>query len=154
MKGFFLSTIILFAATVAASTVGYAAEQVTWTGAIRDVVEKRCVICHGSDAAPEYYEYNKNKQKWKDSGKGMRLNSYSHLIFYTAWPDTGALMRRLDDGSSKADKKPGNMYEHLGDNELERQKNLALFKAWVGNWTLKKWNDISKEDMLGIKVTY
>lgn len=35
----------------------------------------------------------------------------SHLAGYIGWPDTGALMRRLDDGSSSIDKKSGNMYQ-------------------------------------------
>jgi len=144
----------MFVAVITVSSTVFASEQITWTGSIRDIVEKRCVMCHGSDAAPEYFEFNKDKQKWTALGRGMRLNTYSHLVFYTAWPDTGALMRRLDDGSGKADKKAGNMYEHLGENEQERQKNLALFKAWIENWTLKRWNEISKEEMQRIKVQY
>lgn len=43
--------------------------------------------------------------------------------------NTGAMMRRLDDGKGAKDGKPGNMYQHLGGTEEERQKNLALFKA-------------------------
>jgi len=84
----------------------------------------------------------------------MRMDTYSHLIFYTAWPDTGALMRRLDDGKGVKDGKPGNMYQYLGGTEEERQQNLRLFKEWVGNWTLKRWKEFSKEDVEGIKVKY
>ncbi len=87
-------------------------------------------------------------------GQGMRMDTYSHLIFYTAWTDTGSLMRRLDDGKNTKDGKPGNMYKYLGDNEDETQNNLKLFKGWVGNWVLKRWADITKEDMNGIKVKY
>jgi hypothetical protein len=87
-------------------------------------------------------------------GVGMRMDTYSHLIFYTAWPDTGSLMRRLDDGRNTKDSKPGNMYKYLGSTEEERQKNLQLFKAWVGNWTLKRWPEITKEELDGIKVKY
>ena len=57
-------------------------------------------------------------------------------------------------GIGKDDKKPGNMYQHLGDNEAERQANLALFKAWVGNWSLKKFDALTKDDLAAIKVTY
>ncbi|MRR36663.1 cytochrome C, partial [bacterium] len=71
-----------------------------------------------------------------------------------AWPDTGALMRRLDDGKNAKEGKPGNMYKHLGTTEEERQKNLALFKAWVGNWNLKKWPEVTKEELDGVKVKY
>jgi hypothetical protein len=63
-------------------------------------------------------------------------------------------MRRLDDGKGVKDGKTGNMYRYLGEKEEERQQNLKVFKAWVGNWTLKRWKDISKEDMEGIKVKY
>jgi len=154
MKTGIPKSIVLFAAVVAMSSQAFAAEQVTWTGSIRDLVEKRCVTCHGSDAANEYYEFKRNRLKWVAAGKGMRLNTYSHLLFYTAWPDTGSLMRRLDDGNSREDKKPGNMYGHLGDTEQERQKNLALFKAWVGNWTHKRWNEVTKDEMNGITVAY
>jgi hypothetical protein len=82
------------------------------------------------------------------------MDTYSHLIGYIGWPDSGAIMRRLDDGTSRDDKKPGNMYQYLGDNEAERQANLALFKAWVGNWSVKKFDALSKEDLAGIKVAY
>ncbi|MFZ6008270.1 MAG: cytochrome C, partial [Nitrospirota bacterium] len=94
------------------------------------------------------------KDMWLSKGKGMRMDTYSHLVFYTAWPDTGALMRRLDDGKGSKEGKPGNMYQHLGSTEEERQQNLKLFKDWVGGWTLKRWKDITKEDMDGIKAKY
>ncbi|MGC8872694.1 MAG: hypothetical protein ACP5QC_07490 [Caldimicrobium sp.] len=50
--------------------------------------------------------------------------------------------------------KPGNMYQYLGTSEEERQKNLKLFKEWVGNWILKRWTEITKEEMNSIKVRY
>jgi len=58
----------------------------------------------------------------------MRMDTYSHLIFYTAWPDTGSLMRRLDDGRNTKDGKPGNMYKYLGSTEEERQKIYSFLK--------------------------
>lgn len=130
------------------------AEEVTWRKGIQALVEQKCAACHGTEAAPEYYAFKEEKEKWLEKGQGMRMDTYSHLIFYTAWPDTGALMRRLDDGKATKDGKPGNMYQHLGTDEEERQKNLAAFKSWVGNWSLKRWTEISKEDMDGIKVKY
>jgi len=123
------------------------AEQVTYRKDIQPLVEARCVGCHSSDA-PEYKGFKEAKEAWVAKGIGPRMDTYSHLLYFTAWPDTGALMRRLDDA------KPGNMYQHLGDNDEERQRNLALFKAWVGNWSLKKWAEITKEEMAGIKVAY
>ncbi|MBZ0154627.1 MAG: cytochrome C [Alphaproteobacteria bacterium] len=133
---------------------GVWAEEVTYRTHIKPVFDAKCAGCHGKDAAPEYYAFKEEKEKWLSKGQGMRMDTYSHLVYYTAWPDTGALMRRLNDGKGTKDGKPGNMYQHLGATEEERQKNLALFKAWVGNWTLVKWPEITKEDMNGIKVKY
>jgi hypothetical protein len=123
------------------------AGDVTYVKDIKPIVDARCAGCHGSNA-PEYPAFKKEKEAWTAKGIGPRMDTYSHLVYFTAWPDTGALMRRLDDA------KPGNMYEHLGDSAEERQKNLTLFKAWVGNWTHKRWNEISKEEMDGVKVPY
>jgi hypothetical protein len=71
-------------------------------------------------------------------------------------------MRRLDDGKSAAGGKPGNMYQYLGTTEEERQKNLNLFKEWVGKdaWKFNRWEArgkvpaITKEEMDKIKVKY
>ncbi len=84
------------------------------------------------------------------------MDSYADLLMFVAWPDTGALMRRLDDGQNTADCKPGNMYQYLGATDAEREQNLALFKAWVGEdaWTLKRKKDISKDELLAIKAEY
>jgi len=130
------------------------AEDVTYTRQIKPLFDKHCAGCHGREAAPEYHAFKAEKEKWLARGQGMRMDTYSHLIFYTAWPDTGALMRRLDDGKNTRDGKPGNMYMHLGKTEEERQKNLTLFKAWVGNWNLKKWPEVTKDELDGVKVKY
>ncbi len=123
------------------------AAETTYRQHIKPIMDARCVGCHGADA-PEYKGFKEEKEVWLTKGIGPRMDTYSHLVFYTGWPDTGALMRRLDD------KKPGNMYQHLGESEEERQKNLALFKSWVGNWSLEKWAESSKEDLDGITVPY
>lgn len=130
------------------------AEEATYRKHIKPLFDAQCLACHGPNSAPEYEAFKEDKDRWMSKGQGMRMDTYSHLIFYTAWPDTGALMRRLDDGKGGKEGKPGNMYIHLGSTEEERQKNLKLFKEWVGNWTLKRWKDITKEDMNGIKVKY
>lgn len=130
------------------------AEEITWSGSIKGIVEKQCLACHGPDSAPEYQLFKKEKEKWLAKGLGMRMDTYSHLVSSVGWPNTGAMMRRLDDGKSSKEGKPGNMYQHLGSTEEERQKNLAIFKAWVGNWSLKRWPETTKEDLNGIKVKY
>ena len=93
---------------------------------------------------------------------GPRMDTYADLIFYVGWPDTGALMRRLDDGKTAADGKPGNMYQYLGNTNEERQKNLNLYKEWIGTeaWKHNRWEArgkvpaITKEEMDKIKVKY
>jgi hypothetical protein len=135
------------------TTVSAFAGEVTWSQQIKPIVDARCTSCHGADA-PEYPAFKKEKDAWLAKGIGPRMDTYSHLIYYTGWPDTGALMRRLDDGANIKDNKPGNMYQHLGDSEVERQANLALFKAWVGNWTLRKFDSLTKEDLAGITTPY
>lgn len=132
--------LLVFAGTVQAA-------ETTYRQHIKPIMDARCVGCHGADA-PEYKGFKEEKEAWLAKGIGPRMDTYSHLVYFTGWPDTGALMRRLDDA------KPGNMYQYLGDSEEERQKNLALFKSWVGNWSLKKWAESSKEDITGITVPY
>lgn len=147
MKYLALSLVMLLTTTIA-----FAAEA-TWSQQIKPIVDARCAACHGADA-PEYPAFKKDKDAWTAKGVGPRMDTYTHLVYFTGWPDTGALMRRLDDGAAKDDKKPGNMYQHLGDSEAERQTNLALFKAWVGNWTHKRFDALTKDDLAGIKIPY
>ena len=130
-----------------------AAAEVNYSQQIKPLFDARCIACHGQDA-PEYKVFKQAKDSWIVKSIGPRMDSYTHLVSFTGWPDTGALMRRLDDGGSKEDKQPGNMYQYLGDNEVERQTNLALFKAWVGNWTFKRFDALTKDDLAGIKVPY
>jgi hypothetical protein len=129
------------------------AEEVKYTTHIKPLFEAKCTGCHGSDA-PEYPEFKADKKKYEAMLKGPRMDGYTYLIFFTGWPDNGALMRRLDDGKISTGGKSGNMYQYLGATEEERQRNLSIFKEWVGNWTLKKWPEITKEDMNSLKVKY
>ena len=83
-------------------------------------------------------------------------------FFFLGWPDTGAIMRRLDDGKNTSDGKPGNMYTYLGDGDEERRKNLDLFKQWVGKdaGKLNRWKArgkvpaITREELNRIEVKY
>jgi hypothetical protein len=126
---------------------------VRYTTQIKAVFDRQCAGCHGGDA-PEYGDFKKDKEKFVQQFKGPKMDSYPHLVFFTGWPDTGALMRRLDDGKGVKDGKAGNMYQYLGKDEAERQKNLRLFKDWVGNWTHKRFPELTKEDLAGIAVKY
>lgn len=129
-------------------------EEVTYRNHIKPLMEQKCVPCHDAEAAPVLHEFIEAPDLWLAKGKGMRLDTYSHIVSHIAWPDTGAIMRRLDDGTTPGAEKPGNMYVHLGATEAERQANLKLFKAWVGNWNLKRWKDVAKEDLDALKLKY
>jgi len=129
------------------------AADVTWQKDIKPIFDKQCLGCHGTDS-PEHDEFAKDKKGFTDKGIGMRMDTYSHLITYVGWPYTGAMMRRLDDGSGKTDKKAGNMYEYLGATEVERKANLEIFKGWVGTWNLKRGKDVTREEMNSLKIKY
>jgi hypothetical protein len=144
--------VLLLALFLSAMNGPVQAEDVSYRKHIKPLFDLKCLSCHSPNSAPEDQAFKEEKDRSMAKGQGMRMDSYSHLIFYTAWPDTGGLMRRLDDGKSGKERKAGNMYPHLGSTEEERQQNLKLFKDWVGNWTLNRWKDITKEEMGGIKV--
>ena len=155
-----LRIVIAFCAVFGISLAGIAAE-VTYRKDIRPLWQQKCAGCHGADA-PYLGDFEENKKKFEAAFKGPRMDTYADLVFFVGWPDTGAIMRRLDDGKNTSDGKPGNMYPYLGAAEEERQKNLDLFKQWVGNdaWKLNRWEArgkvpaITKEDLDKIKVKY
>ena len=121
-----------------------AADEINYRDHIKPLWQNSCAACHGANA-PYVGEFDENEDKFVKQNLGPRMDSYADLLMFISWPDTGALMRRLDDGQHTADGKPGNMYQYLGETEAERQQNLALFKAWVGEgaWILKRKQDIT-----------
>jgi len=145
--------LLVFGLGLMAQALSVSAGDVMYTSQIKTIFETKCSSCHGQ-GAPEYGDFEKEKEKYIALSKGPRMDSYPHIIFFIGWPDNGAIMRRLDDGKNTKDGKPGNMYQYLGTSEEERQKNLVLFKEWMGNWNLKKWPDVVKEEMDGLKVRY
>lgn len=154
-----LRNAIAVCALLSFSIPGFAAD-VTYRKDIAPLFKERCAACHGADS-PYLGDFEANKAKFEADLQGPRMDTYADLIFYVGWPDTGALMRRLDDGKN-AGGKAGNMYKRLGASEEERQKNLGLFKAWVGEgaWNLNRWKargdvpGITKDAMDKIKVKY
>ena len=155
-----LRTAIAFCAVFGVSIAGFAAD-VTYRKDIRPLMVQKCLFCHGTDA-PYLGDFEENKKKFEAAFKGPRMDTYADVVFFIGWPDTGAIMRRLDDGKNTSDGKPGNMYQNLGATEEERQKNLNLFKEWVGKdaWKLNRWEArgkvpaITKEDLDKVKVKY
>lgn len=150
----------LVALMVASFSFPTQADDVTYRKDIRPLMEKKCFGCHGS-GSPFYGDFKEDK-KYAAAMKGPRMDSYPYLVYFIGWPDTGALMRRLDDGKSSKSGKPGNMYNFLGANSEERQKNLKLFKAWVGEdaWVLNRWKargsvpGVTKDQVTKMKLQY
>ena len=138
-----------------------AAADVTYRGQIRALLQAQCMECHG-DKSPTLAEFELNEEKYKEDKTGPRFDTYADLIALVGWPDSGALMRRLDDGSNTPDKRKGPMYKYLGETDAERAANLAIIKAWVGEgaWNLKRWTKrdnvpaITKEELNRLKLKY
>ena len=135
------------------------AQDVTYRKNIGPLFQQKCGGCHGA-ASPYLGEFQAEAKKFEAAMKGPRMDSYADLVMFVAYPDTGAIQRRLDDGKSAKDGKPGNMYKFLGATEDERQQNLALVKQWTGAWNLNRWKArgdvpaITKEGLDGLKLAY
>ncbi len=155
-----IGTAALIAVLVAGVNTDAVAQDATYRKDIKPLFDAKCAGCHGA-ASPTLAEFLENQKKFEAMMKGPRMDSYADMIQLIGWPDTGAVMRRLDDGKS-AGGKPGNMNQYLGASDEERQKNLQTFKAWVGpeGWILKRWNArgnvpaITKEELDKILVKY
>ena len=147
--------------TLAALSFSAQAADVTYRNEIKPLIKAQCDECHGNDS-PALADFLLDQEKYKKEKTGPRTSTYGDLIQLIGWPDSGAFMRRLDDGSNAPDKKPGNMYKYLGETDAERAKNLALLKAWVGEgaWNLNRWGTrgdvpgISKDQMDKLKLKY
>ena len=129
----------------------FAGEEVTYEKDIKGIISKRCLFCHGTKS-PTMEEFDRDKEGYMKKMKGPRLDTYENLMILVKGSDAGALMRRLDDGKNTKDGKPGNMYERLGKTDAERAANLEIFKKWIGNWTLKRRKELSKEELEAIKA--
>lgn len=137
------------------------AADVTYRNDIKPLIKQQCDECHGAES-PALADFLLDQEKFKKEKTGPRTSTYGDLIALIGWPDAGAFMRRLDDGTNAADKKPGNMYKYLGETDAERAKNLLLIKAWVGDggWNLNRWGArgdvpaISKDQLDKLKLKY
>jgi hypothetical protein len=150
-------------AVILSATTGSAvAQDVTYRGQIAPLWQSKCIACHGAQS-PERADFLLDEKGYAAKSKGPRMDSYERFIAFIAWPDTGALMRRLDDGSSAhGGGKAGNMYQYLGATDSERAANLKLVKAWVGDgaWNLNRWEQrgdvpaVTKAQIEKIAVKY
>ena len=147
--------VMLLVILFTASLIGYAASQeqgaMTYEKDVKSIISKRCLSCHGSNA-PTIDEFKNNEEGFKQKNKGPRMDTYEHLMIFVNGKDTGALMRRLDDGKNTKDGKPGNMYKWLGPTDEERAKNVEIIRKWIGGWTLKRSADITETEKKAIKA--
>lgn len=152
---------LLASVACAAIALPAMAADVTYRNDIKPFIKANCAECHAGDA-PTLAEFKLNEKKYTEDKLGPRTDTYENLLQIVAFPDHGAFMRRLDDGTNTADKKPGNMYKHLGETDAERAKNLLMFKAWVGEggWNLNRWDargdvpGVTKEQLGKLKLKY
>lgn len=91
-------------------------------------------------------EFKKDQEGYKTKKLGPRMDTYENIMVVVNGSDTGALMRRLDDGANTSDNKPGNMHKYLGKDDAVRTANLVLFKHWIGSWNLKRAKEITEEE--------
>jgi len=108
------------------------AADVTYRTDVAPMVKKYCAECHAAPDAPSMAEFKLDEEKYKKAKVGPRSDTYEHLLQLVNGNSTGALMRRLDDGTNPyAKNKPGNMYKYLGETEAERAANFKIINAWV-----------------------
>lgn len=153
-----MKSIILVLLVLVALSTQLFAQDLTWRDDIKPIVDTRCAVCHGADA-PEFNDWMLLGDDKRESVP-PRMDSYPAFMSYVVWPATGAMMRRLDDGTSAG--KAGNMYVHLGDDDQERAKNFQTIKTWLGDgaWNLNRWKQrkevpgVTKAQLEAIKAKY
>ena len=149
---------VLIGLTLGMST-SVGAQELTWRNDIRPIIAAKCDGCHGA-RQPGFEEWN--VRRVKEKSLAPRLDTYAYFMNHIVWPETGAIMRRLDDGKGAADGKPGNMYMYLGADDAERASNLKKLKTWLGDgaWNLNRWSKrgdtpaITKEQLDKIMARY
>ncbi|MBW6487176.1 MAG: hypothetical protein K0B01_13605 [Syntrophobacterales bacterium] len=143
--------VIVSVVFAAGSALAAGSADVTYGKDVKKIISEHCLACHGSDA-PAMVDFKKDKAAYKKAMKGPKADSYASLMVMVNGTDTGALMRRLDDGKNTKNGKPGNMYDYLGSSDAEKAANLKVIKDWVGGWTLKRAKDITQDELKAIKA--
>jgi cytochrome c553 len=143
--------VVFWTVFAAGASIAAAQGEVTYEKDVKKIISAHCLSCHGSDA-PTMEAYKKDQDGFKKAKKGPRMDTYATLMIMVNGSDTGALMRRVDDGMSTKDGKPGNMYNYLGSTKAEQAANLKVIKEWIGGWTLKRKKDITEAELKAIKA--
>jgi hypothetical protein len=147
------SHLLIAAGALAALPGTAAADGITYENTAKKIFAERCANCHFSaKGAPTLAEFEKDKAAYTKKFKGPKLDDYESVMILVKGSDAGALMRRLDDGKSTKDGKPGNMYNYLGNNAQERALRLDQLKGWVGSWNLKRRKELSDAELAAIKA--
>lgn len=141
--------LVLAVAVGCSSDKASTSDKVTYESHVKEIISNNCLTCHGTDA-PTLDEFSADKDKYKAMMKGPRLDTYENLSILVNGEDAGAFMRRLDDGTNKEDKTPGNMNGYLGKTDEERAENLEILHQWVGNWSLKRYAELTPEELAAI----
>ena len=143
--------VVFWTVFAAGASIAAAQGEVTYEKDVKKIISAQCLSCHGSDA-PTMEAYKKDQDGFKKAKKGPRMDTYATLMIMVNGSDTGALMRRVDDGMSTKEGKPGNMYNYLGSTKAEQAANLKVIKEWIGGWTLKRKKDITEVELKAIKA--
>ena len=143
--------VVFWTVFAAGASIAAAQGEVTYEKDVKKIISAHCLSCHGSDA-PTMEAYKKDQDGFKKAKKGPRMDTYATLMIMVNGSDTGALMRRVDDGMSTKEGKPGNMYNYLGSTKAEQAANLKVIKEWIGGWTLKRKKDITEVELKAIKA--
>ena len=101
-----MKTSVLSAMLLALASAQVMSAEVTYRKDIKPLTTQKCATCHGADA-PYGGDFDENPKKFEAMLKGPRMDTHGDLVAFVVWPDTGAIMRRLDDGKSAAGGKPG-----------------------------------------------
>ncbi len=99
----------------------------SYTRDILPVFENNCASCHGSKS-PEHAVFMKNSDEYSSKFVGPRMDNYTLMSSFVVWPDTGSLMRNLDDGTNTENGKPGKMYVHLGGGRTGKNDESEAFQ--------------------------
>jgi len=151
MRGMVTGIAIWTVFTAGGASLAAGKGDVTYEKDVKKIVSENCLSCHGSDA-PTMEAFKKDQEGFKKAMKGPRMDTYANLMVVVDGSDTGALMRRLDDGKAAKDGKPGNMYNYLGGTDAEKAANLKVIKEWIGGWTLKRKKDITEKELKAIRA--
>lgn len=146
-----VSIFLFFIMVMTGNALAGVGKTVTYEKDIKKIISGGCLSCHGSDS-PTIEEFGKDKEGFRQKMKGPRMDTYENLMIFVNGKDTGALMRRLDDGKNTKDGKPGNMFKFLGKMEQEKAMNLELIKEWISGWTLKRKAEMTEVDLKAIKA--